>query len=110
MTKMKILVTDKNNEEHTIEYTVGDSLAETIMDSNIGEDVQPFAICGFNCSCRTCHGLIEEEYFDSLPPIEEDEEYLLNTSLNRENNSRLCCQIKMTEEMDGMKIIVKEDY
>ena len=107
---MKVLITDKNNNEHSIEYTVGDSLAETIIDSDIGQDVQPFAICGFNCSCRTCHALIEEECFESLPPIEEDEEYLLNTSLNRENNSRLCCQIKMTEEMDGMKIIVKEDY
>ena len=107
---MKVLVIDKNNEEHSINYTVGDSLAETIMHSTIGVDIQPFAICAFDCSCRTCHALIEEKYFDALPSIEEDEEYLLNTSLNRENNSRLCCQIKMTEEMDGMKIIVKEDY
>ena len=108
--KMKILVTDKNNEEHTIEYTVGDSLAETIMDSAIGVDVQPFAICGFNCLCRTCHGIIEEEYFDSLPPIEEDEDYLLNTSLHRESNSRLCCQIKKTAELDGMEVKLREDF
>ena len=107
---MKILITYKKNEEHLIEYTVGSSLAEIIMSSSIGEDVQPFAICGFDCRCRTCHAVIEEKYFESLPPIKEEEEYLLNTSLNRENNSRLCCQIKMTEEMDGMKIIVKEDY
>ena len=107
---MKILVTDKNNEEHPIEYIVGDSLAETIMYSDIGVDIQPFAICAFSCRCRTCHVVIEEKYFESLPSIEEDEEYLLSTSLNREDNSRLCCQIKMTEEMDGMKIIVKEDY
>ena len=107
---MKILVTDKNNEEHTIEYTVGDSLAETIMDSAIGVDVQPFAICGFNCSCRTCHALIEEEYFESLPPIEEDEDYLLNTSFHRENNSRLGCQVILTEELDGMKVRLREDF
>ena len=107
---MKILVTDKNNEEHTIEYTVGDSLAETIIDSAIGQDVQPFAICGFNCSCRTCHALIEEECFESLPPIEEDEDYLLNTSLYREDNSRLCCQIKMTEKLDGMKIKIPSNF
>ena len=107
---MKILVTDKNNEEHPIEYIVGDSLAETIMYSDIGVDIQPFAICAFDCKCRTCHVVIEEKYFESLPSIEEDEEYLLSTSLNREDNSRLCCQIKITEEMDGMKITVKEDY
>ena len=108
--KMKILVIDKNNEEHTIEYTVGDSLAETIIDSVLGENVQPFAICGFNCSCRTCHALIEEEYFESLPPIEEDEDYLLNTSFHRENNSRLGCQVILTEELDGMKVRLREDF
>ena len=107
---MKILVTDKNNEEHTIEYTVGDSLAETIIDSVLSENVQPFAICGFNCSCRTCHALIEEEYFESLPPIEEDEDYLLNTSFHRENNSRLGCQVILTEELDGMKVRLREDF
>ena len=107
---MKVLITDKNNNEHSIEYTVGDSLAETIMDSTIGVGVQPFAICGFNCSCRTCHALIEEEWFESLPPIEEDEDYLLNTSLYRKDNSRLSCQIKMTEELDGMKIKLRDDF
>ena len=107
---MNVLITDKKNVEHSIEYNVGDSLAETIMYSAIGVDIQPFAICGFDCRCRTCHATIEEKYFESLPPIKEEEEYLLNTSLHRENNSRLCCQIKMTEEMDGMKVIVKEDY
>ena len=107
---MKVLITDKKNDEHSIDYTVGDSLAETIMSSSIGADVQPFAICGFECSCRTCHVLIEEKYFESLPPIEEDEEYLLNTSLHREDNSRLSCQIKMTEELDGMKVKLRDDY
>ena len=107
---MKILVTDKNNEEHPIEYIVGDSLAETIMYSDIGVDIQPFAICAFDCKCRTCHAIIEEKYFESLPAIEEDEEYLLNTSLHREDNSRLSCQIKMTEELDGMKVNLRDDY
>ena len=107
---MKVLITDKKNVEHSIIYNVGDSLAETIMYSDIGVDVQPFAICAFDCSCRTCHALIEEKYFESLPPIEEDEEYLLNTSLHRKDNSRLSCQIKMTEQLDGMKIKLREDY
>ena len=107
---MKVLVIDKNNEEHPIEYIVGDSLAETIMCSDISIDIQPFAICGFNGQCRTCHAIIEEKYFESLPHIEEGEEYLLNTSLHRENNSRLSCQIKMTEELDGMKVKLREDY
>jgi len=107
---MKVLITDKKNNEHSINYTIGNSLAETIMSSSIGTDVQPFAICGFECSCRTCHALIEEKYFESLPHIEEGEEYLLNTSLHRKDNSRLSCQIKMTEELDGMKVKLRDDY
>ena len=107
---MKVLITDKKNVEHSIDYSVGNSLAETIMYSDISVDVQPFAICAFDCKCRTCHAIIEEKYFESLPAIEEDEEYLLNTSLHREDNSRLGCQIKMTEELDGMKVKLREDY
>ena len=45
---MKVLITDKKNVEHSIDYAVGDSLAETIMYSTIGVDIQPFAICAFD--------------------------------------------------------------
>ena len=45
----------------------------------------------------------------SVGEMEEEEEYLLNTSLNRENNSRLACQIKMNETLSGMKIKIPED-
>ena len=107
---MKVLVTDKKNNEHSINYTVGDSLAETIMHSTIGVDIQPFAICGFECQCRTCHVIIDEEYFDKLPEIKDDEDYLLNTSLYREKNSRLSCQVKMNENLDGMKVNIPADF
>ena len=110
MENLKIIVTDKKDVEHEVEFDLKSSLGETLLYSPLGIDIQPFAICGFNCSCRTCHVLIDVEYFDKLPEIEEDEDYLLNTSLHRESNSRLCCQIKMTEELDGMKVKLREDF
>jgi len=95
---------------HEVPFEVDSSLGETLLYSPLGNDLQPFAICGFECSCRTCHVLIDPEYFDKLPEIEEDEDYLLNTSLNREKNSRLSCQIKMNESLNGMKLKIPEDF
>ena len=107
---MNILVTDKKGDEHEIEFTEGDSLASTIFYSHIGLDIQPFSICFFRCKCRTCHVHIEENYTDKLPHREDDEEFMLYTATHVEKNSRLSCQIKMTEEMDGMKVAIQEDW
>ena len=109
MENLKIIVTDKKDVEHEVEFDLNSSLGETLLYSPLGIDIQPFAICGFNCSCRTCHVLIDVEYFDKLPEMEEEEEYLLNTSLNLKKNSRLACQIKMNETLNGMKVKILED-
>ena len=53
---------------------------------------------------------MKHKKFDFTFEIDEDEEYLLNTSLYREDNSRLCCQIKMTEKLDGMKIKIPSNF
>ena len=107
---MKILVTDKNKVEHELEFQFNKSLGETLFYSSIGVDIQPFAICGFECQCRTCHVIIDEEYFDKLLEIKDEEDYLLNTSLYREKNSRLSCQVKMNENLDGMKVNIPADF
>ena len=109
MENLKIIVTDKKDIEHEVEFDLKSSLGETLLYYPIGVDIQPFAICGFNCSCRTCHVLVDAEYLDKLPEMEEEEEYLLNTSLNREHNSRLACQIQMNETLNGMKVKIPED-
>ena len=107
---MNILVTDKKGDEHEIEFTEGDSLASTIFYSHLSVDIQPFAICFFNCSCRTCHVHIEEKYAEKLPHRQDNEELMLYTATQVEQNSRLSCQIIMTKEMDGMKGAVQEDW
>ena len=70
----------------------------------------PFAICGLDCSCRTCHVLVDEEWFDRLEPKEDDEANLLATSMNEQNNSRLSCQVIMNESLDGIKVQLHEDW
>ena len=107
---MKVLVTDKKGDEHEIEFTEGDSLASTIFYSHISVEIQPFAICFFNCSCRTCHVHIEDKYAEKLPHREDSEDLMLYTATQVEQNSRLSCQIIMTNEMDGMKVAIQENW
>ena len=107
---MYILVTDKKGDEHEIEFTEGDSLASTIFYSPISVEIQPFAICFFNCSCRTCHVHIEDKYAEKLPHREDSEDLMLYTATQVEQNSRLSCQIIMTKEMDGMKVAIQENW
>ena len=110
---MKVIVTDRHEGEHEIKAEKGVSIAETIMAANeLPKDnrIQPFAICGLDCRCRTCHVLVDEEWFDKLEPKEDDEANLLATSMNEKKNSRLSCQVVMNESLDGIKVQLQEDW
>lgn len=60
------------------------------------------ADCGGSCSCGTCHGYVDSAWLDKLPPISESEEYMLDAVPGRQEGSRLCCQIPMRAELDGV--------
>ena len=61
------------------------------------------AECGGNCQCATCHVYVEEKFLPLLKPMAEDEDAMLETTASpRKSNSRLSCQIKLTEELDGL--------
>jgi 2Fe-2S ferredoxin len=110
---MKILVTDRDPGQWEIEGENGISIGEAIIEANeLPKDnrVQPFAICGLDCSCRTCHVLVDEEWFEKLEPKEDDEANLLATSMNEQKNSRLSCQVIMNESLDGIKVQLHEDW
>ena len=110
---MKVMVTDRHGGEHEIKAEKGISIAETIMAANeLPKDnrIQPFAICGFNCSCRTCHVIVDEVWFDKLEPKNDDEDYLLSTSMSEDKHSRLSCQIIMNESLDGIKVQLQGDW
>ena len=110
---MKILVTDRAGGQWEIEGQNEISIGEAILEANeLPKDnrVQPFAICGLDCSCRTCHVLVDEEWFEKLEPKEDDEANLLATSMNEQKNSRLSCQVIMNESLDGIKVQLHEDW
>lgn len=61
------------------------------------------AECGGNCMCATCHVYVDPAFLSRIPPARENEKFMLSIAAEGpEMNSRLSCQIKMSEELDGI--------
>lgn len=65
--------------------------------------------CGGSCACATCHCYVDEAYLDALPPLGETEDQMLDCAASeRRSNSRLSCQIKMSDGLDGIVVRLPE--
>ena len=62
------------------------------------------AECGGACSCATCHVYVDEKWIEMLDAPTDEEENMLDTAPDVEANSRLSCQILMSEELDGLRL------
>ncbi len=103
----KLIVVNRAGEESTIEGDSGLSVMEVIRDAGFDELL---ALCGGCCSCATCHVKVDPAWKDKLPALSEDENDLLDSSDHRDDNSRLSCQIPLTDELDGLRVeIAPED-
>lgn len=61
------------------------------------------AECGGVCMCSTCHVFVDEKFFSKLPPANDTEEAVLEiAAVERRPTSRLSCQIKVTDDLDGL--------
>ena len=75
---------------------------ESLVDGIIGE-------CGGDLSCATCHVFIDGEWAQALPPKSVDEEQMLAvTSEEPTEHSRLCCQVVVTDDLDGLVVHIPE--
>ena len=103
----KVIVTTREGETHSVSALAGASVMEAIRDAGIDELL---ALCGGACSCATCHVHVDHEFASSLSPVSEDENALLDCSNHRNEYSRLSCQIRMTDNLSGLRVtIAKED-
>lgn len=67
------------------------------------------AECGGNCMCATCHVYVEPSRLATLPAMSEEEDALLDgTASDRQPNSRLSCQLEVTQAMDGLTLTLPE--
>ena len=102
----KLTVVTRSGEERTVEAIDGLSVMEAIRDNGFDELL---ALCGGCCSCATCHVHVDPAFFDKLPPISADEDDLLDSSDDRDEFSRLSCQIPFTAALDGLKVRIAEE-
>lgn len=66
------------------------------------------ADCGGACSCATCHVFVDEGWFGKVGKIEHWEESMLGLTPDRQPNSRLACQIKLSDALNGLVVTTPE--
>ena len=99
MEKIKVIFID-GDKEIEVEGLVGLSILEVAHQHKI--DLE--GACEGSLACATCHVILEEETYNSLPAPSEAEEDMLDLAFGLTHTSRLGCQIILTKEMDGMRI------
>ncbi len=97
---MKIYVTDPAGKEHALDAIAGWRVMEIIRDHGLPIKAE----CGGACACATCHVYVDADWVDKIAEIGEEEDYMLDDAFDLQDNSRLSCQIIMSEDLDGLKV------
>ncbi len=98
----EVMYSDVDGNHLRVDVPVG----QTIMEGALANGVSGIeAQCCGNCACATCHVYIDGGWLKSLPPMSDDEDAMLEfTASDRLPNSRLSCQIRMTEDLGGIAV------
>jgi 2Fe-2S ferredoxin len=94
--------------------------AQRVVDAQAGESVMAVAVrngvpgiigeCGGNCSCATCHVYVADDFAAEVGGVGDMENDLLDLGVaDRRETSRLSCQIKLTEAIDGLTVQIPEE-
>ena len=95
----KITYISSDAKTHTIDVQNG----LTVMEGAIQNDITGIdADCGGGMSCATCHVYVDENWLDKLPQKEDGEEDMLDMAFEPKKNSRLSCQLIVSDELDGL--------
>lgn len=106
MPKITYVTTD--GERHELEVENGYSVMEGAINNDIDGIV---AECGGACACATCHAYIDEKWLEKLPEMDDMEDSMLDAAFERKANSRLTCQLEVSDALDGLVVYVGEnDY
>lgn len=99
----RLTVVTRDGVEHRVEGEAGLSVMEVIRDNGFDELL---ALCGGCCSCATCHVHVDDAWLGRLPAMREDEDDLLESSDHRAAGSRLGCQLRFYDELDGLRVTI----
>ena len=97
----KITYVTHDNQIHTVEVQNG----LTVMEGAVQNDIPGIdADCGGGMACATCHVYVNDEWLDKIPTKEDGEEDMLDMAFEPKKNSRLSCQIIVSDKLDGLKV------
>ena len=95
----KITYVEHDGTSHTVDAEVGATVMETAIRNSIGGIV---AECGGSCTCATCLVHVDDAWSAVVGPPSAEEEEMLDSAFEVKPTSRLSCQIKVTEALDGL--------
>jgi len=101
----KITYIDASGKERTVEGKVGMTVMETAIKHNVpGID----ADCGGACACATCHVYVRADFLEKVGKPSAMEQSMLDFAENVKENSRLSCQIKIRDDLEGLTVTTPE--
>ena len=101
----KIIYITHDNKIHKIDVQNG----LTVMEGAVQNDIPGIdADCGGGMACATCHVYVKEDWLDKLPTKEDGEEDMLDMAYEPKQNSRLSCQLIISDELDGLEVTIPE--
>ena len=101
----KITFVEFSGTEHLVDAEIGNSVMLAAIDNLVpGID----ADCGGECSCATCHVIVDDACVEKTGSTSAGEESMLDMNPDRQDNSRLSCQIKVTDELEGLVVQLPE--
>ena len=101
----KITYIEHNGKSHVIDVDNG----LTVMEGAVQNDVPGIdADCGGSMACATCHAYVKDEWLNKIPSKSEGEDDMLDQAYEPKQNSRLSCQLIVSDEMDGLIVNLPE--
>ena len=102
----KITYITHDDQKHSIEVQNG----LTVMEGAVQNDIPGIdADCGGGMACATCHVYVKEDWLDKLPKKEDGEEDMLDMAFEPKQNSRLSCQLIVSDELDGLIVNIPQN-
>ncbi len=93
---------DPDGKHHEVEAPVGLSVLQVAHSNSI----KLLGACEGSLACSTCHVIVDPKYYPFLPGASEEEEDMLDMAWGLTHTSRLGCQIKITQELDGLTVTI----
>ena len=99
----KITYVTQADERKVVDVEDGYSVMEGAINNGVDGIV---AECGGACACATCHCYVDADWVDRLPEMDDMEDSMLDAAEERKDNSRLTCQIEVSDAIDGLVVHV----